>query len=149
IHPWFRRPLLIAIRGDSVHPSNLATEPWPEPVNGPYDLRTLGEMESDLDATWSNLTEPAVELHWPEQRVRAVMRIAAPTSYVVAASPGSIDAIAVEAETHAPQGLRRMLEDEPGGLTRLDPGQTLRLRVELAFDQVDHDSGRESLGTSL
>lgn len=148
IHPWFRRPLLVAIRGDTVHPSNTATEPWPEPVSGPFDLRALGEMAADLDATWSDLTEPPVELQWPEERIRAVMHIAAPTSYVVAASPGYVDAIAVEAETHAPQGLRRMLEDEPGGLTRLDPGRTLRLLVELTFDRLDPGSDSQTVGAA-
>jgi aldose 1-epimerase len=148
IHPWFRRPLLVAIRGDTVYPSNTATEPWPEPVSGPFDLRTLGEMATDLDATWADLAEPPVELRWPTERIRAVMRVAAPSSYVVAASPGNVDAIAVEAETNAPQGLRRMLGDEPGGLTRLDPGGTLHLRVELAFDRLDRASDSASVGAA-
>ena len=137
IHPWFRRPLLVVIRADSVHPSNLPTEPLPEPVSGPFDLRTLGAMADDLDATWLDLAEPPVELRWPEHEIRAVMRTAPPASYVVAASPGSLDAVAVEPETHAPQGLRRMLNGEPGGLARLAPGQTLRMDVELAFERLD------------
>ena len=88
IHPWFLRPLLVTIRGDSTYPSNLATAPWPEPVHGPLDLRGVGRMADDLDATWSDLAEPPVELRWPERNVRAVMRATAPTIYVVAASPG-------------------------------------------------------------
>lgn len=148
IHPWFRRPLLLAIRGDSVHRSNTESEPRPEPVDGPFDLRAIGTMADDLDGTWSDLTEPPVELRWPEQHIRAVMRTASPIGYVVAASPASIDAIAVEPETHAPQGLRRMLGDEPGGLTRLDPGRTLHLQVELAIDRIDPGSGTESVAGS-
>ncbi len=145
IHPWFRRPLLVAIRADRVHPSNLPTEPLPEPVSGRFDLRAVGAMADDLDATWLELAQPPVELRWPEHDIRAVMRITPPKSYVVAASPGHVDAIAVEPETHAPQGLRRMLEDEPGGLTRLGAGQTLRLDVELALDRLDRDAGSQSV----
>ena len=141
IHPWFRRPLLLAIRGDTVDPSNTATAPGPEPVSGRFDLREVGAMAADLDATWSDLAEPPVELVWPDQHIRAVMRLAAPTAYIVAASPGQLDAIAVEAQTHAPQGLRRMLDGEPGGLTMLESGRTLRLHVELAFDRLDPASG--------
>jgi aldose 1-epimerase len=148
IHPWFRRPLLLAIRGDRVHRSNTESKPWPERVSGPFDLRAVGTMADDLDGTWSDLTQPPVELRWPAQHIRVVMRTVSPTSYVVAASPRSIDAIAVEPETHAPQGLRRMLGDEPGGLTRLDPGRTLRLQVELAFDRLDPGSGNESVAGS-
>jgi aldose 1-epimerase len=138
IHPWFRRPLLVAIRGDATYPSNTATEPpaEPEPVRGPFDLREVGVMSPDLDATWAALAEPPVELVWPEVAVRATMRFAAPTRYVVAASPSHLDAIAIEPETHAPQGLRRMLAGEPGGLTMLGPGERLVLGVELAFERL-------------
>ncbi len=137
IHPWFRRPALVAIRGDAVYPSNAATEAWPERVHGPFDLREVGEMSADLDATWTDLAEPAVELRWPDLGVRATMRITSPTVHVVAASPGHLDAIAVEPETHAPQGLRRLLNGEPGGLAMLDPGQSLGLGVELAFARLE------------
>lgn len=137
IHPWFLRPLLVTIRGDSTYPSNLATAPWPEPVQGPLDLRGVGTMADDLDATWSDLAEPPVELRWPDRNIRMVMRATAPTIYVVAASPGGLDAVAVEAQTHAPQGLRRMLAGEPGGLIELHPGGTLRLAVELDFDRLE------------
>jgi hypothetical protein len=53
--------------------------------------------------------------------------------FIVAASPGEIDAVAVEPETHAPQGLRRLLRGEPDALTMLAPGERLELVMELAF----------------
>ncbi len=136
LHPWFRRPLLVAIRGAAVFTRNAATEARPVPAHGPFDLRAVDEMPADLDATWTDLAEPPVELRWPDQGVGATMRIASPTRHVVAASPGGLDAIAVEPETHAPQGLRRLLNGEPGGLTMLGPGRTLDLGVELAFERL-------------
>jgi galactose mutarotase-like enzyme len=93
-------------------------------------------MADDLDATWTELADPPVELVWPDADVRATMRSTPPVGYVVAASPGYVDAIAVEPETHAPQGLRRLLRGEPGGLTVLKPGQSLGLTVELAFERL-------------
>jgi aldose 1-epimerase len=137
IHPWFRRPMQVAIRADAVYPSNAAPEPEPEPVRGPFDLRVLGEMPAGLDATWTQLAEPPVELRWPDLDVRATMRIAAPTVHVVAASSERLDAIAVEPQTHAPQGLRRLLNGEPGALTVRAPGQTLGLGVDLAFSRLE------------
>lgn len=139
IHPWFRRPVHVAIRGDAVHPSNTDTRPEPEPVpvQGPFDLRRLGEMSADLDATWTQLATPPVELLWDTLGIRVTMRVAAPAIYVVAASPGRLDAIAVEPETHAPQGLRRMLNDEPGGMAMLAAGQALDLSAELIFERVE------------
>jgi aldose 1-epimerase len=139
MHPWFRRPLSLAIRGRAVHPLNTATSPPPdpEPVHGAFDLRRLDAMPDDLDATWTDLEDPPVEFQWPEERIRATMRIASPTIYVVAASPANVDAIAVEPQTHAPQGLRRLIRDEPGGLAMLESGHELRLGVELAFERLD------------
>jgi len=133
LHPWFRRPLLVAIRGDLVHAVNTASEPQPEPVLGPFDLREMGEMAGDLDATWTRLTDVPVELRWPTLGLGTQMQITASMRYVVAASPIHLDAIAVEPQTHAPQGLRRMLNGEPGGLVMLHPGEVLRLTVEMAF----------------
>jgi aldose 1-epimerase len=138
IHPWFRRPFSVAIRGAAVHPLNTATQPdaQPEPVSGDFDLREIGEMADGLDAAWTDLAEPPVELRWPQAGIRATMRTTPPAPYIVAASPVEVDAIAIEPETHAPQGLRRLVRDEPGGLALLDPGQSLAMRVELAFERL-------------
>lgn len=154
IHPWFRRPVQVAIRSDAVFTSNTESSAWPEPVAGPHDLRRLGIMADGLDATWSAPSEPQVELWWPEPGIRATMGArawvdgsagpglaapgpASPAVYVVAASPGNLDAVAVavEPETNAPQGLRRLLRGEPGGLFMLDPGEALTLLTELAFER--------------
>ncbi|MDH4333657.1 MAG: hypothetical protein OEW24_00085 [Chloroflexota bacterium] len=136
IHPWFIKPVLVAIRGDAVHPMNAGRQGPAEPVEGPFDLRGLRSMGPDLDATWTSLAPPQVELRWPVTSVAATMRITAPTTYVVAASPADRDAVAVEPQTHAVQGLWRLLNGHPGGLTVLDPGQELTLGVELEFALV-------------
>jgi aldose 1-epimerase len=135
IHPWFREPVEVAIRGDAFHSPNTATPAEPQPVLGHFDLREVGRMADDLDATWTDLADPPVELVWPDAGVRATMRATPPVGYIVAASPGYVDAIAVEPQTHAPQGLRRLLGREPGALTMLKPGQTLGLTVELTFQR--------------
>jgi len=139
LHPWFRRPVLVAVRGDLVHPSNTVAVPIadPEPVRGSLDLRALGEMAAGLDATWTGLADPAVELAWPEAGVRAEMRIDTPSPHVAAAAIVGLDAIAVEPQTHAPQGLRRLLRGNPGALAMLDPGATLPLGIELRFERLD------------
>jgi aldose 1-epimerase len=137
VHPWFLRPVAVAIRADTVLPSNTELRSLPEPVRGRFDLRAPGEMSPDLDAAWTDLTEPPVELRWEDAGIGATMRTVPPAAYIVAASPGQLDAVAVEPETHAPQGLRRLLAGEPGGLTWVDPGRSLDLRIELAFQRLD------------
>jgi len=135
-HPWFRRPLRVAIAGASVHPSNLATAALPVPVTGAHDRRGLETMPDGLDATWADLADPPVVLDWPDARIRATMTVTAPTRFIVAASPAGSDAVAVEPQTHAPDGIRRLQNGEPGGLAILDPGSALELVVRLAFERT-------------
>jgi aldose 1-epimerase len=136
VHPWFLRPLHVAIRAEGVLSPNQATPPEPTPVSGSFDLRELAEMPSDLDATWTDLTDPPVELYWPASGLRATLRAQAPALYVVAASPGHLNAVALEPQTHAPQAIRRLLNGEPGALAMLEPGASLQLRVQLAFGRA-------------
>jgi aldose 1-epimerase len=153
IHPWFLRPLRLAIHAERVHEVNTAAEREPGPVGGRFDLRRVRDVPDDLDGCWTDVADPAVELEWPAAGVRATMRAAVgiatgerPGSmrvdagrllHVVMASPRALDAVGVEPQTNAPQGLRRFLDGAPGGLVALDPGKRLRLDVALAFERAD------------
>lgn len=134
LHPWFVRPLDLRIDADAVLPSNLDPDAVIEPVTGRWDLRARQPVPNDLDATWLAPREPAVELRWPETEITATMRVLSTAgACIVVASPDSLDAAAIEPQTHLPQGLRRFLRGEPGGLQAIEPGDALRLKVELAF----------------
>ncbi len=136
LHPWFRRPMDARINAQRVLPSNTDPLAMVEPVSGSLDLRTMRPMPDDLDAAWLDPGDPAGELHWPELGVAAVLRAwSAAGVCIVAASPCPLDAVAIEPQTHAPQGLRRLLRGEPQGLHSLAPGATMRLTIELAFEQ--------------
>lgn len=137
IHPWFRQPLEIAIPAARVYPSNEASSARPDAVDGALDLRRLQPMPPGLDATWVTPTGRPVELRWPGLRLGAEVRARPSTGYLCAASPAALGAVAIEPQTHAPQGLRRTLNDEPGGLQLLAPGDTLRHEIEIAFSRFD------------
>jgi len=135
-HPWFRKPVRVAIAAALVHPSNLATEAQPIPVAGRLDRHALDVLDEGIDATWAELGEPPVILEWPVAGIRAAMTVDAPGGpppFIVAAAIPGIDAIAVEGQTHAPDGLRRLARGEPGAMTLLDPGETLDVAIVLAF----------------
>jgi aldose 1-epimerase len=132
-HPWWVKPLEVAFAAERVHRSNLATDPEPVPVDGPWDRRELALMPDDLDATWVDIGEPPIRLAWPAASLAATITFDAPTRFVTAASPSEIDAVAVEPQTHAPAAIRRFQDGEPGGLRLLDPGETLALAVRVAF----------------
>jgi len=136
IHPWFLRPAMIRIRAAAVYPRNTEAGTEPEPVAGRFDLREQQAVPDGLDATWTQLGAPAVELSWPSLGVSATMRVAADTIFIVAATLAAFSAVAVEPQTHAPQGLRRLLNREPGAMAMIGPAGSLRMAVELAFDRV-------------
>jgi len=148
IHPWFRRPLRLAIHAERVHQANTAAGREPAPVGGLFDLRRMRDVPDDLDGCWTDVADPPVELEWPTVGVRATMRAAVSVDppgpidterllHVVMASPRTLDAVGVEPQTNAPQGLRRFLAGAPGGLVALDPGGSLRLGIALVFERAD------------
>lgn len=147
IHPWFRRPLAVAFSAERVYPSNIDSASEPMPVAGAFDLRRSRDMPPDLDATWTDLRGPHVaELSWPSLGIAATMSATTDVPYLCAASPTAFDAVAIEPQTHAPDGLRRLLADEPGGLSMLPPRGTLRLDVELAFRRGAASARDDELG---
>ena len=134
LHPWFRRPIGLRINADAVLPSNIDPDASVEAASGPWDLRAMRPVPDDLDATWLAPGDPAAELAWPQIGVSAVMRVTSTAGVcIVVASPSSLDGVAIEPQTHAPQGLRRFLRGEPGGLHAIEPGGALRLTTELTF----------------
>jgi aldose 1-epimerase len=133
IHPWFRRPVLVAIAAAAVHPSNASTEPEPRALtdDDPLNVQELTALAEGTDATWVALGRPPVRLAWPELGLAATMTVAAPSLCVTAACLPGTDGVAVEPATHAPDGLRRLERGEPDGLTRLEPGATMTMTVRL------------------
>jgi aldose 1-epimerase len=142
LHPWFRRPLELSIAAQRVYPDNLDAPSRPEPVAGEGDLRALGPVRDDLDATWAELGDPPVRLRWPAPGIAAILSATTTgTLHVVAASPAEVDAVAVEPATNAPQGLRRLLKGEPGGLAWLAPAETFRLDTTISFERAPTEGG--------
>jgi aldose 1-epimerase len=138
LHPWFRRPVDLGVHAVAVLPAPLEPDASVETVSGPWDLRAMRHVPDDLDATWLAPRNPAVELRWPDAGVTATMRVQSHAGFcIVVASPSSLDAVAIEPQTHAPHGLRRFLRGEPGGLHALEPGGTIGLTTELAFDAAE------------
>jgi aldose 1-epimerase len=138
IHPWFLEPVELRIRARLQIASNNDPAAPHQPVTAELDMSTFRPLPEEADAAWANVDQPAFELRWPELGIVGAMRTRQLDAYVVAAKPpGAVDAIAVEPQTHAPWGLRRMLDSEPGGLTMLAPGASLTLESTLTFSRTE------------
>ena len=137
LHPWFRRPVAVRIPAEAVYRSNVGSAPDPMAVAGEYDLRATRLPPPNLDGTWTALTAQRVELAWPGDGIEARIEADAPSLLVAVATPEHLDAIAVEPQTHGPDGLRRLANGEPDPLTLLAPGETLRLALRITFGRSD------------
>lgn len=136
LHPWWRQPLDLALDAERVYPSNVQPPSRPLLVAAELDLRRLASPATGLDATWTALRSPRVELAWPAEGVGATLALSPSADHVVVATPANPDATAVEVQTNAPDGLGRMLRDEPGAMTLLEPGATLSLEIQISVREL-------------
>lgn len=136
LHPWFRRPVELRVGASTAYPSNAGSPPTPAPAGDDLDLRTLGSPAPDLDGTWVTPAPPAATLAWPDAGLRARLEVEAPGVCVAVATPEAVDAIAVEPQTHGPDGLRRLIRGEPNALALLEPGESLRMAVRITVERV-------------
>jgi aldose 1-epimerase len=134
-HPWWRGPVQLRVAAELVYASNGAPADEPEPVSGALDLRTLAAPADGLDSTWTAASPVTIQLAWPELGLRASLRSAG-TRFVAVATPSDLGAIGVEPQTHAPDGLRRLLTGRPDGLAWLAPGESLALDLEIEVSRV-------------
>ena len=133
LHPWWRAPLQLSVDAGLVYPDNTAPPTIrPTAATGHLDLRQLGEPAEGLDATWTQIGSPRVELAWPALRMAATLSLSPAADHVVVAAPPELGAVAVEVQTHAADGLGRLLRGEPGGMRMLAPGDELSLSLQLA-----------------
>ena len=134
LHPWFLRPVAIRIPAEAVYRANAGSAREPEPVIGEHDLRVARVPDANLDGTFTGLTAPRIELAWPDAGISAGIEVQSERLLVAVATPGHIDAVAVEPQTHGPDGLRRLANGEPDPLAVMAPGETLRIELRLTFD---------------
>ena len=134
IHPWFPTPVEVRINSGLTYGPNEDSFPSPVSVTGDLDLREMAPMRVGVDSTWAEPQDPPLELWWPEHRIRATWRAPHPTLHIVAAYAAQRGAVAIEPETHAPQGLRRLLNDEPGAMALIPAGGYLNLPITIDFD---------------
>lgn len=134
IHPWFSWPVEARIDGALSYGSNLEPLPEPVPVSGDLDLRSRQALAEGIDATWTDATDPPVELWWPGHGLHAQLRASFSGLHVTAANASDLQAIAVEPQTHAPQGLGRLLRGQPGAMAWIEPGDDLVLPITIDFD---------------
>jgi aldose 1-epimerase len=133
LHPWFVPPLAVGVPAESVYPTNTGSPRTPTPVAGNLDLREPAIPPRGVDATWSDLVSSTIDLAWQQLGLTAQLDVDATRVCVAVAAPNDLGAVAVEPQTHGPDGLRRLGAGEPDAMMLLDPATPLRLGLRLAF----------------
>lgn len=138
LHPWFRRPIEIALSAGSVYPDNGTPDAEPVLPSNRFALDG-GPPAEGLDATWLDVEPPRVVLRWPELDLRARMTVDAGGTpvHVAVASPTDVQAVAIEPVTNHPWALRRLADGEPGGMRLLAPGESQELVLTIEFARDD------------
>jgi aldose 1-epimerase len=134
IHPWFPWPVEARIDCALTYGPNDSPNAQPVPVSGDVDVRARQALAAGVDSTWTQAGDPPVELWWPSLGLHAQMHAPVPDLHVTAANAADVQAIAVEPQTHAPQGLSRLLNNEPGALAWIAPGDELTLPITIDLD---------------
>ena len=136
LHPWFRRPIEVALSAASVHADNGAASSEHVPPDGRFELQG-GPLPEGLDATWLDVEPPRIALRWPLLGLAARLTLDAgdATVHVAVASPAEPAAVAIEPVTHRPWALRRLANGEPGAMRLLAPGEFQKLVLTLDFSR--------------
>jgi aldose 1-epimerase len=138
IHPWWvsdDEQLEVRLPAELVYPSRdrYPVPGEPVPVSGNLDLRKLGAPDWDLDEIWTGLTENRIELHWRTWGLTAYYDSTPNCDHVVLATIRDIEnvtvnAYAIEPQTHCTDGHRRLEDGERGGIDVLEPGEKLEVK---------------------
>jgi len=134
IHPWFPLPVEARIACAETYGPNEQPLLAPVPVTGDLDLRSRQALAEGVDSTWTQPADPPIELWWPHESLHATIRAPFPTLHVTAAYAADLGAIAVEPQTHAPQGLSRLINAQPGAIALIQPGDALVLPITIDFE---------------
>lgn len=132
-HPWFRVPTSVQVPSAHVFPDNTDTAVRPDTARGALDLRQPAAVGLGVDASWVRLTDPSIRVRWDDIGVALTMSADDPDIAVAVARPPGLDAVAIELQTHAPAGIRRLLRAEPYALRALAAGESMHLQLTLQF----------------
>jgi aldose 1-epimerase len=142
-HPYFNRAL--SAKGDAVelqaavqgvYPTGDLPLPTGPPVAVPaeIDFSRMRRFDQVLDHCFSGWDGCAV-LHWPESRVRLVMRASDSIRHLILYSPGGQPFFAVEPVVNANDGFNLMATGYTGsGAVVLQPGQSLNAGYSLTLE---------------
>jgi aldose 1-epimerase len=138
LHPWFTAAggLQVRLAADSVYPlAGHIPSGDPEPVGERNDLRSLRSPPWGMDDVFTDLGSPFAELVWRGWALRCVIEVSAAVSHGTVAAFENMAAVAVEPQTHATDGHRRLHDGERGGVAVLASGEELELVATFGFSQ--------------
>jgi aldose 1-epimerase len=127
IHPWYPGAVSVEVPAALVMHDNALPLGAFAPVLEGFDVRACRTLSRGADATWSALSEPRLRVRAADWDFDVVQTFSRAVSHVAMARPVDFESTAVEPQTHAPDGLERLLSGLDGGLAVLPPGGELAI----------------------
>jgi aldose 1-epimerase len=134
IHPWYAGVVSVEVPAAVVQHDNALPLGTFTPVREGFDVRTSTTLPQGADATWSALSEAQLRIRAAHWSFDLVQTFSPAVSHVTMARPNEFDATAVEPQTHAPDGLERLLAGVDGGLAVLEPGEEIAVNIRWTAD---------------
>jgi aldose 1-epimerase len=132
IHPWYAGTVTLQMPAANVQIDNAQPLGRSTPVLDDFDLRTGRVLPRGADGTWSALSEQRLRMRASHWGFDVTQSFSLTVSHVAIARPTDFEATAVEPQTHAPDGLERLLAGVDGGMAVLPPGDELAVNFRWA-----------------
>lgn len=144
-HPWFNATnsdlaLSVNAKREYDFDEGYIPEDYPHlQVDAEHRVSSLHTPQWGSHKLYTALGSHTIPLLWAESGVSAVLSFEGPVDHVLVYAAEELHAIAIEPQTHAPDGIRRLREHLPGALTLLEPGEQLDVTYRLQVRAASRD----------
>lgn len=133
-HPWFNAAdgdmqVEVFAKSEYEFNSRYQAATSPKPVESPMGLH---QPQWGSHRLFTDLTSQEVFLTWPKQKLQAKLTFSDELDHLLIYAKQDSHSIAIEPQSHAPNGLERLNRSQPGAVRVLAAGESLDVWYELS-----------------
>lgn len=155
----FRLNLSLTNKSIESMPAGIGWHPWFNAADGDMQIEVFAKSEYEFNSRYeassaakpvesptgrhqpqwgshrlfTDLTTQNVSLFWPKQKLQANLAFSDELDHLLIYAKQNSRSIAIEPQSHAPNGFDRLNHSEPGAVKVLSPGESLDVWYELSI----------------